>query len=296
MEIMAFDPNQDGAFCRDSKKRLTLTLSVPAEGEECGIGMDPIATYRLDWFPASIPHCVVEEAPNLTKATIVSCGHSFNAVALLYHFVKNEMTCPFCRGGHKGARMYWHLLPTHLRVPIRERIELMRTQERRTQEGEDMRALMAMTDSDVNNAPSFSVMMRVHNPMLLVFMYLGPDNAAPFMAKEVRLETSVSTDGTVRFLAEQYIIRELSRNIRIAPISGDIHFETVVGYRSRFGGVTSLLRSQRFRAGTGEPFLVNGGDAKMVFQWTTEGDLLTAELTIPGSDLAALILLTMGQG
>ena len=126
MEVMAFDPEAKAGARTDQSKRVSLELSVPGEDDECGIGMEPIGEYRLEWLPPTIPQCVLEDAPSLTKATITECGHGFNALALLYHFLKNEMTCPFCRRGHARARMSWESLPPHLRLAMRERLEKTR--------------------------------------------------------------------------------------------------------------------------------------------------------------------------
>lgn len=286
MEIFAFDPRE-----RDDRdnKRLTLTLSVPVEGEECGIGMDPIAEYRLEWLPPSVANCVVAEAPELTKATIAGCGHGFNAVALLYHFLKNEMTCPFCRAGYKGARMYWHLLPQHLRTPMRERLESTRSDERRVQVAEDAAAAWGVLASDPRGA--LTSLLTAGRQVLLVYAYPSEDAVAPIMAKEVVLDTSRVRGGArrgVHMCPYVHGMRDLTRTVRMAGLALG-NFELIVASRDRHGGVLGLLRSRRFRAGTRAPECVDAELARMTLEWSDAGDLVGFELTLPESIIPLLI-------
>ena len=88
-------------------KTLLLELSEPAQHEECIIAMEAIKDYRLPFMPIGFREGIVEVEPELTKACL-PCGHGFNALALLYHFAKNSMTCPFCRAGHEKHQLSLH--------------------------------------------------------------------------------------------------------------------------------------------------------------------------------------------
>lgn len=37
--------------------------------------------------------------PDINMATIRPCNHTFHAVSLIYHFLRNTMSCPICRNG-----------------------------------------------------------------------------------------------------------------------------------------------------------------------------------------------------
>lgn len=299
MEILAFDPKskRGGGTGVDASKRLTLTLSVPEDEDECGIGMEPIAEYRLEWLPPTVPQCVYPEAPELTKATIAECGHGFNALAVLYHFLKNEMTCPFCRCGHGGARMSWHLLPPHLRLAMRERLEQTRGEERREQldaDAADVQRLMlvemqALLDGgllgEVNPAAAVSF-AHMNRQMLILYAYVGEDSVAPLMVQEVALDTSISSDGTLRLSTYPHSMRELTRNLRLLPTRTS-RFELAVASRRRGGGVLVLYRSRRFAPGVSEVPTAWGIErpARIALAWTDEPSgvgLARFSLVMPG--------------
>jgi hypothetical protein len=281
MDVLAFDPSS--ATGRSEQKRLTLALSVPGDDEECGIGMDRIAEYRLEWFPPSAAHCVVERKPELTKATITGCGHGFNAVALLYHFLRNEMTCPYCRAGFKGARMYWHVLPLHLRVPMRERMEATLAQERRVQVVEDAAAAWG--------AQAVGGRTWIGRQVLLMYAFQSEEALAPIVAKEIVLDTSrVRPGGHMRMRPYVNSMRELTRTVRTAGLSsGSGSFELVVATRDLHGCVVRLVRSRRFGTGTAAPECVDAELASMRLEWSDVGDLVGFELTFPESILPALL-------
>jgi hypothetical protein len=288
MEVVAFDPT-GGVMGESEHKRLSLALSVPADGEECGIGMDPIAEYRLEWFPSLVPHCVVQRKPELTKATITGCGHGFNAVALLYHFLKNEMTCPYCRAGFKGARMYWHVLPTHLRGPMRERMEATRSQERRAQVAEDTTAAWNALVADPRGAAGA---MWTGRQVLLMYAFQSEEALSPIVAKEIVLDTSrMNWSGRIRMRPYVNSMRELTRTVRTAGLSsGPGSFELVVATRDIHGCVVGLVRSRRFGTGTAAPECVDAEQASMRLEWSEVGDLVGFELTFPESILPQILL------
>lgn len=280
LQILAFDPAATVGPRVDPEKRLMLELSVPEDEDECCIGMEPIAEYKLEWLPPTVPQCVLAEAPALTKATIVGCGHGFNALALLYHFLKNEMTCPCCRHGHARARMSWYQLPPHLRLAMRERLERTRGEERRTQADADAAEVQRLMLAEVQalmgdlaevNATSAVAFARMNRQTLILYAYVGEDSVSPLMVQEIALETSISSDGTLRLSSYPHSMRELGRNLRLLP-TRTTRFELAVASRPRGGGVVVLYRSRRFAPGAREMPVAWGIDhpAQIELQWADE--------------------------
>lgn len=302
MEVMAFDPEAKAGARTDQSKRVSLELSVPGEDDECGIGMEPIGEYRLEWLPPTIPHCVLEDAPSLTKATITECGHGFNALALLYHFLKNEMTCPFCRRGHARARMSWESLPPHLRLAMRERLEKTRWEERREQTDADAADVQMLVVLDLSNPmgltgevnPAATAFAHLNRQSLILYAYTGEDSAAPLMVQEIALDTSISSDGTLRLSSYLHSMRELTRNLRLLPVRTS-RFELVVASRRRGGGVLVLYRSRRFASGVSEVEVAWGVEvpATMRLEWVDDrigwGIASFTMVIRAGQDLVALI-------
>ena len=275
MEVVAFNPT--GV---KERKRVMLALSVPKKDEECGIGMEPIAEYRLEWIPVSVPHCVALDAPELTKATIVGCGHGFNAVALLYHFVKNGMTCPFCRAGHKGARMYWHLIPRHLRDAMRLRLDSTRANETRQQVAEDAAVALQMGGGGVSVWQGRQV--------LLVYAYQSPEAVSVFMTKEVVLESRRDPlSGSLSLHPFFSSMTELTRALRSAGLATTGSFEIVVATRDQHGCIVGLVRSGRFQAGDAAPVCVDAPEGTVMrVGWSEAGDMVGFDLTLQGSAMA----------
>lgn len=91
-------------------KSVEIVFSVPHDGEECPICMEPMSQYRLTFMPNATSWFYDDD--ELTKASL-PCGHSFSAMALLFHFVRNAMTCPYCRDGHDEP-MPIEFVPSHL--------------------------------------------------------------------------------------------------------------------------------------------------------------------------------------
>ena len=84
-----------GHLFNANHERDNLNL-VDVEGEECPIGMEPIADARL---PFSDKIRVNMSNPELTGIELV-CGHRFSAVLLLWHWVLSPMICPMCRANY----------------------------------------------------------------------------------------------------------------------------------------------------------------------------------------------------
>ena len=89
-------PKNSGIFLGLNPSRFQVHISVPDTDEECCITLDRLSEYQLEFMQGA--HSFVQNRPNLAKASL-PCGHSFSALALLYHFANNTMACPCCRAG-----------------------------------------------------------------------------------------------------------------------------------------------------------------------------------------------------
>jgi hypothetical protein len=226
---------------------LRLAISVPEEGEECCIGMEPIADYRMEWLPSTVAPCLIEREPLMTKATIVECGHGFNALALLCHFAMNEMTCPCCRRGHSRKRMSLQSVPPHIRGLLEQQLAKAKREEQAEQLASDAQFVQGLLEREV---PPPSMFLRFVQASLILYAYAGADSMAPLLAQEIRLESSL-LERVLRLSSCTYSVREICRNMRMlsTPLT---NFELVAAIRQTNGEMVELARSQRFELVEGE--------------------------------------------
>ena len=226
-------------------KLAVMSLSEPAQGEECCITLEPIAEARLSFLPASFKDGLVEDQPRLSKASL-PCGHGFNALALLYHFAKNSMTCPFCRDGHDKVRLNSVSIPRHLRWHFVLHLAAMRTEENREQVEADAAAASSLMQQEVSRGGgSFIPMTRI---VLLLFAYDSMDGSGdqPTLALELPLTSSLR-QGTLEFASFGYSLAQLNLNLMRLP-NRPSGFELAVGLQSLFHGNSFLFRTVRFPA------------------------------------------------
>ena len=118
-----------------------ITVSVPADDEECPITMELIKdSNKMDWLPEGCSF--VKGNPGLSKATL-ECGHSFSAVNLVYLWCKKDMRCPCCRKGFDlpaGPAS----IPTHFRSLMMEHIKKTIKEEKEKDEEESMRETQSL--------------------------------------------------------------------------------------------------------------------------------------------------------
>ena len=100
---------------------ITVALSVPADGEECPITQEPIASSSLDFLPGV---SFRKEDPEYCRMQL-ECGHSFSAMAITYQFFKNGMLCPLCRKG-SDKTLDAICVPVHFRRKLQERLVIER--------------------------------------------------------------------------------------------------------------------------------------------------------------------------
>lgn len=223
---------------------VTIKLSEPGSDEECSIAMEPIATYRLDFL--SPKACLIKNHPELTKGCL-PCGHSFSALALLYHFAKNSMTCPCCRGGHEREKMGEQSIPAHLRKSFSKHLQQERARDTREQIAVDSITATRMMQHEV----SFDMLsLPVTRIVLSLCAYATMDRSSspdPMLALELPLTSSL-TAGVMESASFGYSLQQLNLNLRILPatIAG---FELAVGVRSLHAnewGSVCLFRTVRF--------------------------------------------------
>ena len=224
-------------------KSIQLSLTEPAADEECNIGLEPIAEYRLPFMPADASLSVTEGQRALTKASL-PCGHGFNALALLYHFTKNSMTCPFCRAGHAKVLMSELSIPLSVRGHFTAHLAAMRAEENKEQTEMDAIEATRVMEQEVRRSNGFLPLTRV---VLLLFAYDSMDGSGatePVLALELPLTSSLSLD-TLVFASFGYSVAQLNLNLLRLP-TRPTGFEIAIGLQSLYHGSLPLFRTARF--------------------------------------------------
>jgi len=228
---------------------ITLQLTAPDSGEECSIAMEPIAEYRLPFIPATFKkQHLVKDQPALTKATL-PCGHSFNALAVVYHFLKNSMTCPCCRSGLANEKMGEQFVPQHMRKYFSKQLSHSRAEEQQEQITTDAMAATEMLHHEV----SYEILaMPVTRMVLTLSAYTSLDHSSspePTLALELPLTSSLAM-GTMEFVSSGYSLHQLNLNLGILPVPISA-FELGIGVRSVYHTEWSsvcLFKTVRFSA------------------------------------------------
>jgi hypothetical protein len=151
---------------------VTVTFSIPAEGEECPLTLELISESKLSFMPVT-PFLL--DRPKHCKVTL-PCGHAFSALTLMYSFCKNYMTCPCCRSG-KQVKMDVLCLPKHLRVDIRTHIQQTTRQEEREDEDQIINDLI--TTSGFVSVLPYSVLAGNDNLELMMEFFNTPRSSMP---------------------------------------------------------------------------------------------------------------------
>lgn len=253
----------------DRCKSLTIRLSEPSPGEECSIGLEPIASFRLSFMPPDHKGCVIEDQPALTKASL-PCGHGFNAMALLYHFAKHSMTCPICRAGHAKVQMGELSIPSHVRAWFARHLEGVRADENREQIATDAIAAARILEQEVRIGVSLP-MTRV---VLLLYPYASLENSAePILEMGLPLTSSLTLD-ILAFASSGYSLAQMNLNL-LRFARRPLAFEIGVGIQNLIHGGLLLFRTNRFS--------VDGPASRMVF---AQGTIAGAPGTVAGEPMA----------
>ena len=86
---------------RPKRSSMQVVLHEPSTREdECPILQDRIASAQFEQFPCPF----MSAHPTFTAMTL-QCGHTFHAMALVYHWARNRnVLCPVCRSGPKNGQ------------------------------------------------------------------------------------------------------------------------------------------------------------------------------------------------
>ena len=221
-------------------------ISIPDTDEECGITLDKISEYQLDFMQGS--HSFVHNRPNLAKASL-PCGHSFSALALLYHFANNSMACPCCRAG-PTVPIAEQSIPSHLRRPIWRQIEKRREEDRRQRLVEDSAAVAELIEREVTGA--IDLFLETNHVLLIVYAFENMGSISPIICQELFLSSSTTEAGTgatgmITFTSTGFCVRQLALNLKILQLAMEADaFEIVVATRNIMHGVLLLCRTSRF--------------------------------------------------
>jgi len=78
---------------------MSLRLCSASDDETCPLAMEPINTDTLP-FEGCCPS--LDPLKPTEKCSQLACGHRFNALWVMYHFVRNRtFRCPVCRKGRR---------------------------------------------------------------------------------------------------------------------------------------------------------------------------------------------------
>jgi len=99
--------------------------------DECPILQDCIASAQFEQFP----YPFMSAHPTFTAMTL-QCGHTFHAMALVYHWARNRnVLCPVCRAGPKnGQSLAISRLPREWKYSMATRTRRERKQDRDEEE------------------------------------------------------------------------------------------------------------------------------------------------------------------
>ena len=93
------------------------------DDEVCPLSLQYIND-SLPPYDSKYPEIVIEAHKPHHKCAELICGHRFNALWLLFHFVaRSTFSCPMCRQGHKHFTFEVGMLPSGLLERINEMME-----------------------------------------------------------------------------------------------------------------------------------------------------------------------------
>ena len=118
---------RDHAIDEPSGTRIASFKTCRAsEDEECPLSLHPINASPPPYDPK---HATIDVEPRKPhhKCAELHCGHRFNSLWLLYHFVsQNTFCCPICRVGPNDFRFERDQLPEGLIERIRSITDIQR--------------------------------------------------------------------------------------------------------------------------------------------------------------------------
>jgi hypothetical protein len=217
----------------------SIDVSIPGPDEECPITMEKISDYKLEFLDES--QTFFKGRVKYTKATL-ECGHSFNVMAVLYHFLRSGMKCPCCREGHQD-NLCDKSIPEHIRKPMVEHYRSEMRSDERESDLESARAIVDLLQSEVG-AGTVQTFLEIHTVELFIYSYESMDSLMPVDIKQMTLR--VAEEGQdITFSTFGYDMRTFALNRRLMPIEANV-FEFVVGSRNLYNGTLMLDRTEKF--------------------------------------------------
>lgn len=127
---------------RRNAKTMPVDLVEPKDDYVCPISQGPMPEAELECLP---PDSVfAPDRPELTGMRL-QCGHCFNAINVLYHFVRNHTAlCPVCRAGPKNVHVNIISVPQHIRARISRRAKAEHISDREEATAENQQAAVAI--------------------------------------------------------------------------------------------------------------------------------------------------------
>lgn len=137
-----------------SRKDLDLTLAIPDQQIECPILQEPIQTAVFETIPRPFLNTHPEH-----KAFTLGCSHTFHAMALVYHWSRNQnVLCPICRAGPRGQRLIMNHLPKDWRYSLSAKIKREKKKDREEAELENFRvASLLSQEATTHTVVSFVI-------------------------------------------------------------------------------------------------------------------------------------------
>lgn len=188
----------------------SVTLSKPADDEVCPISLEEMRDYHLDFLPG----CTFRKGHPDCKKMSMQCGHSFSAMALVYHFRKRSLSCPMCRQGTE-ERLHAACIPFHFKPQMLLKIAQDEKHDKEEQEREDYATAMDFFTTDVS-AGAVVIREMLNHVDLLLYFYSG-DSLYPCMMQQYSMASQSTWEGTessVSFRLPPHYARQLRSNMR----------------------------------------------------------------------------------
>ena len=224
---------------KDGEYHTSIDVSIPDPTEECPITMEKMSDYKLDFLDES--QTFFKGRVKYTKATL-ECGHSFNALAIMYHFVRSGMKCPCCREGH-ADKLDDKSIPEHIRKPMLDHYRGEMRLDEREADLESARAIVDLLQSEVGSG-NVHTFLEMHTVELFIYSYESMDSLMPVDIKQMTMR--VAEEGEfICFSTFGYDMRTFAINRRLIPVEANV-FEFVVGTRNLYNGTLMLDRTEKF--------------------------------------------------
>jgi len=220
----------------DAVYHTTVSLSKPEEGEVCPITLERVADYELDFLPGVTFRKGMRDHTKMT----MRCGHSFSAMALVYHLRKNSLSCPMCREGTQ-EKLHPACIPFHFKGGMLEWIARGEQRDRQDQEREDYEAALSLFTNDVS-AGSVLIEQMLRQVDLLLYFY-SEGGIIPYMMQQYSMASSTTWEGGgsgITFRLPPHYARQLRSNMRLLHEPGDLVF--VLSSRDVHGHIVQLDR------------------------------------------------------